>query len=603
MNRVQYNVSIAEESFHGKSKVLPICKSSRRTPRVGFYALLALLLSSALFLILFVFPSPSSWPSLSPHLDTLCNCSCSLIPPQESLALPHALIPSDWIILGRTQHTDRILEQIRRNGTTPCHNVTTVRTEIIGLPDDTPVRILTDEIFRFKLVSVGDDGNARCAGGDYYEVDLAGDHWKSRPEVTDLDDGSYEVKVLVDGQKPGLYNFTARLLFANMHGLDHETLPWRLSGEIAASASILAVKKQERSNGRDPVDKISSGMKACTMTDMMSAGSGGGRWTRGAFNESCTANANDGRWQCLSGEATHCEAPWCDGEVADLESNGWVYSDRHCGFHIFTKEEAWECLSGRWMFMWGDSNMLDFLRNLLIFGLDYPPPSWANISTWEMNRVVEQPLFVNPRRPDQALRVSYVFNGHYETTGDWLGLDSLLHTPYRDYLRQFFNGSAGQPDTFVFNTGLHDGLHYTTVADFAAAVGYAADFWADIFRPLTAAARKHLRFLLRTTVAPAGPARWNKSNPQKMEAYNAILLEGFRKRFAGMHVMDAFDVTFPFHYDFSCSDGGHYGRPPGIQRWPWFDSPHHYYVEVMLVHMMLNSICSSTPSGSTSENV
>eukprot|EP00250_Pteridium_aquilinum_P016101 c22942_g1_i1 orf=225-2171(-) len=601
--------------FLGKSKMLPeddflskpSLKNSRRKPRVGVYGLLSLLLLSALLLIFYAIPFPSSSPLVHPHLHTLCsNCSCAPAAWRDD-EVPDAQ-PSDWILMGRTQHTKRILEQISRNGTTPCHNLTTVRTEIVGLPDDRPVRILTDEVFRFKLVSVGEDGKVRCAGGDYYEVDLAGDHWRSRPQVTDLDDGSYEVKVLVDGQKPGLYNFTARLLFANMHGLDHETLPWRLDGEVAAAVQILAVRKQERSgahgvNTDTSTRKISSEMKPCTGAEMMSAGSGGGRWTRGAFNSSCTANKDDGRWQCLSGEAAQCEAPWCDGEVAALESNGWVYSDRSCGFHIFTTEEAWDCLSGRWMFMWGDSNMLDFLRNLLVFGLEYPPPSWANISTWEMNRVVEQPLFVNPRRPDQAVRVSYVFNGHYETTGDWLGLDSLQHSPYRDQLRQFFNGSAGHPDTFVFNTGLHDGLNFHTTEEFAAAVEEGADFWASVFQPLTVAARKRLRFLLRTTVAPAGPARWNKSNPQKMEVYNAILLEGFRKRFAGMHVIDAFDVTFPFHYDFSCSDGGHYGRPPGIRRWPWFDTPHHYYVEIMLVHMMLNSICSSPPSGSTAQIV
>ncbi|MCO5567079.1 hypothetical protein L7F22_020764 [Adiantum nelumboides] len=617
MSRIQFNSLNVADAFCPDGKATreevggamskPFIWKRRKPVRVGAYLISGLVLLSAfLLLLLAVRPLPSSWNSLqiSAHVNTHITCNCSSCNPalqNEVSMAADVSVPSDWSTMGQSRKTERILELVQRNGSTPCHNISTVRTEIVGLPDDRPVRILTDEVFTFKLVSVGADGRARCAGGDYYEVDLAGDHWKSRPELIDLDDGTYEVRILVDGRKPGLYNFTARLLFANLHGLDHDTLPWQLSGEVAAEVVIQVVKKQERRSHDEPsTDVISSTMRACRASDMVSAGFGGGRWTRGPFNHSCVANADDGRWQCLTEEAARCEAPWCDGNVADLESNGWVYSDRHCGFHIFTVQEAWDCLSGRWMFMWGDSNMLDFLRNLLIFGLDYPPPSWANISTWEMNRVVEQPLFVNPRRPDQALRVSYVFNGHYETMGDWLGLDSLLNAPYKDTLRGFFNGSYGHPDTFVFNTGLHDGLHYQTVAGFAKAVERAADFWADIFRPLTAAVGKRLRFLLRTTVAPAGPARWNKSNPQKMEAFNAILLEGFRKRLAGMQVIDAFDATFPFHYDFSCSDGGHYGRPPGIRRWPWHDTPHHYFVEVMLVHMLLNSVCSSPPQGSTS---
>ncbi|MCO5594385.1 hypothetical protein L7F22_048415 [Adiantum nelumboides] len=49
------------------------------------------------------------------------------------------------------------------------------------------------------------DGKARCAGGDYYEADIVGDLWKSRSELTDLDDGTCEVIILVDSQKsPGL---------------------------------------------------------------------------------------------------------------------------------------------------------------------------------------------------------------------------------------------------------------------------------------------------------------------------------------------------------------------------------------------------------------
>lgn len=591
-NNNQCNVSIAEEPFIKKSKVMEEAKLplKRRKSQAGFYGVLALLVCSIL-----LFCAVPYWKFARFQIGN-CNCFKIVGHEGESQQVEAEVEPSDWVRMGRTHHTERILEQIRRNGSTLCHNFTTRRTDLVGLPDDRPVRIATDEIFRFKLVSVAEDGKTRCAGGDYYEVDFEGDHWKGRPEVTDLEDGSYEVKVMVDGRKAGRYNFTARLLFGNMHGLDHNTSEWRRDGEVAAAVEFLA----ERESGQETT-AVSSEMKRCSTAEMMTAGGGGGRWTRGGFNASCAANQGDGRWQCLSRKDAVCESPWCDGEVAALESNGWVYSDRRCSFHIFTTEEAWQCLSGRWLFMWGDSNMLDFLRNLLIFGLRYPPPSWANISTWEMNRVVEQPLFINPRRPDQALRVSYIFNGHYETSGDWLGLDSLLEQKYRDTLRLFFNGSAGHPDTFVFNSGLHDGLHFPTVSDFAAAVGRAADFWAEIFRPITAGAGKRLRFLLRTTVAPAGPARWNKSNPQKMEVFNAILLEGFRKRLKGMNVIDAFDTTFPFHYDFSYSDGGHYGRPPGIRRWPWFDKPHHYFVEVMLVHMMLNSICGTEPGGSTAD--
>ena len=49
----------------------------------------------------------------------------------------------------------------------------------------------------------------------------------------------------------------------------------------------------------------------------------------------------------------------------------WVYS-AHCGFKLYTTEEAWNCLEGRWIFSWGDSNHQDTLKNLLYYVLGCP---------------------------------------------------------------------------------------------------------------------------------------------------------------------------------------------------------------------------------------
>lgn len=164
-----------------------------------------------------------------------------------------------------------------KNGSTLCHNVTTKKVEMVGLIEERPVRIQTDKEFRFKLVSVGEDGKARCAGGDYYETDLEGEHWRGRPKIEDNQDGTYEVVLMIDGQKEGLYNFTASLLFGNMHGLDLAPEPWKMEEEITVKVQFWATRQTTHSSG----GAVSDNMHMCAQRDMETAGSGGGRWTRG----------------------------------------------------------------------------------------------------------------------------------------------------------------------------------------------------------------------------------------------------------------------------------------------------------------------------------
>lgn len=91
--------------------------------------------------------------------------------------------------------------------------------------------------------------------------------------------------------------------------------------------------------------------------------------------------------------------------------------------------------------------------------------------------------------------------------------------------------------------------------------------------------------MYRTTVAPAGFVRGSPSNPEKMEAYNLVMVEAFSKKFPEIRIVDSYDMTFPYHYDNNYSDGGHYGRP---------GNGRHYFVDFMLVHILLNALCPFT---------
>jgi len=68
------------------------------------------------------------------------------------------------------------------------------------------------------------------------------------------------------------------------------------------------------------------------------------------------------------------------------------------------------------------------------------------------------------------------------------------------------------------------------------------------------------------------------------------MVERLHARLPTAQFVDAYDLTFPWHYDNNYSDGGHYGRAPGVDFF-WHRKPHHYFVDIMLAHLLLNAIC------------
>lgn len=286
-----------------------------------------------------------------------------------------------------------------------------------------------------------------------------------------------------------------------------------------------------------------------------------------------------------------------------LESNGWVYS-AHCKFKIFTKDEAWDCLNGRWLFFWGDSNNEDTVRNLLNFVLGFPLSDVNRFRRWFNG------TFHHPELSDYSLTITKIFNGHAEESGNLAGLSSLQNPQYRALLTSYFNETRS-PDTMVMNSGLHDAHFYKTASEFAhEGVDYAIAFWQTLWHHTPPAV------VYRTTITSAGYAKEESGhardglpNPHKMEIYNRIFVEKLQKlqQLQPMHaplpslkIVDAFDLTFPWHYDLNHTDGVHYGREPSKTPWPWrpphahstaTQVGHQYFVDLMLVHTLLNAVC------------
>ncbi|PKI78513.1 hypothetical protein CRG98_001071 [Punica granatum] len=453
-------------------------------------------------------------------------------------------------------------------GGEPCRESKTEQITIPGLDGQELIELSAGKVHEFPFMALDSSGNPRCLGGDYYEADLSGESWKSRPLVKDFGNGSYSISLQVHPDFTGDYNLTIILLYRHFEGLKFSPPRFVIDRQLRS----IRIRFQ-RSQAVLPE------LHYCKSSDF-SRDVWVGRWTRHGKNEDCNIG-HDGRYRCLAPDFP-CQVPWCNGSLGALESNGWVYS-AHCSFRLFSSDPAWNCLKNRWIFFWGDSNHVDTIRNILNFILGHPEIP-AVPRRFDLN-------FTNPHDPSQSVRITSIFNGHSNMTMNYEGLDSLKNAAFQNLLKKYFSEDT-VPDTIIMNSGLHDGVHFHNIRGFTSAAKYTASFWTDVMESVRRRRLKLPRIFYRTTVATGGYARSLGFNPSKMEAFNGIAIDQLRQAGLLSGVIDNFDMTFPWHYDNRCNDGVHYGRAPEKKRWRDGEIGHQYFVDLMLAHVLLNLLCS-----------
>ncbi|KAL3684347.1 hypothetical protein R1sor_002369 [Riccia sorocarpa] len=478
-----------------------------------------------------------------------------------------------------------VLRQYLENGSTACHLVATARGHVFGLPitSEGDITLSTDEDHDFLIVSYAENGKRRCSGGDYYEVDISGPRWKHRPPVQDLGNGSYLVRLRVHNQFEDVYQLKIILLFSNLHGLNQNPDRWAIYNTMKDKDPTFLATVHFRDDPalKHPDQKPSHAeLPLCTTSDF-GRSSWRGRWTRTKINESCTAD-NRGRFKCFPADED-CGTNWCKGHLGRLESTGWVYSS-HCSFRIFNQHDAWSCLRDKWIYFWGDSNHQDSSRNLLNFFLGYDFPRGYLPRSYDRN-------FSNPENPNNSLRITTLFNGHDDDRLNYKGLMSLRNDSYRERIRSSFVTGGKTPDFVILNSGLHDCHFWWNFTQYVEAAEYASTFWYSTWSEVDENVERRPKVVYRTTVTPSGPTRARVINPQKVEAMNAVMVDSFLSKFGAenLKVVDAFDMSFPFHFDELYSDGQHYGRMPDF--YYWIKGGHHYFVDLMLINIHLNIMC------------
>ncbi|KAL8515362.1 hypothetical protein ACS0TY_014172 [Phlomoides rotata] len=501
-----------------------------------------------------------------PHQNLdIKTCNSPNFSPQDSANLTKNWISSEF----EANYSSNLLAKWLAPGGEPCKDSRTVDIIVPNLDGNKNRALSTGDIHEFVFQALDDAGKPHCLGGDYFETDLSGERWKSRPPIKDLGNGTYTFALQIHPDFAGEYNLTITLLFRSFEGL-------KFSPERFTFDRVLRVFtiKFYRSESLLPELRQCSSKSDYSTKDVWS-----GRWTRHAKNETCLIS-DDGRYRCQEA-SFHCVNPWCDGALGLLESNGWVYST-HCSFQIVSTEDAWDCLNGRWIFWWGDSNHCDTIRNILNFVLDVHEVAIVP-------RIFDRNIS-NPRNLSQTVRFTSIFNGHPNATGNYEGLDSLINAEYQGLLKGYFSGNV-VPDTIIMNSGLHDGVHWPNVRKFVGGADFAAAFWAEVVEGVRRRRGVPPRFIYRTTVATGGYARRLTFNPHKMEVFNGIMLDKLRQYGVVDRVIDNFDMTFPWHYDNRCNDGVHYGRAPLKTKWKDGLIGHQYFVDLMLCHVLINALC------------
>lgn len=466
-------------------------------------------------------------------------------------------------------YSSKVLNGWLAPGGEPCKDSRTVDIRIPGLDGlDNSIELSTGDIHEFSFQAVDESGKPHCLGGDYFEIDLSSETWKSRPPIKDFGNGTYKFSLQVHQDYQGTYNLTIILLFRHYEGLKFSTKRFAFD-RVLRDIPV----KFRRSSAQLP--EISQCNKSDFVRDVWS-----GRWTRHAKNDSC-AISKDGRYRCQEPKFP-CQHPWCNGPLGLLESNGWVYS-AHCSFKMFTSKQAWNCLNNRWIFWWGDSNHCDTIRNILNFILDVKDINVVP-RRFDMN-------ITNPKNPSQVFRFTSIFNGHWNASGNYLGLNSLENADYRELLKGYFSQEV-VPDTLIMNSGLHDGIYWPNLRRFINGADYAAKFWSEILEGVKKRGLAPPEVVYRTTVTTGGYARSMAFNPHKMEVFNGVVIEKMRKYNVINRVIDDFDMTFPWHYDNRANDGVHYGRAPAKMRWRDGQIGHQYFLDLMLGHVLLNTLCT-----------
>jgi hypothetical protein len=499
------------------------------------------------------------------------------------------------------------------------------------------------------LMAEDQHGRPRACGGDYFEILLYGGHQGparpavlKRPWLVDTGTGNYTLELHVPALPllAGDYELKVHMLFQQGAGfglggmLSQSSTPARLQDSAddllvslhwGVQGSCGGVGSGEQGHGStasrsDP--SLAANPTVCHFTEMQDP-AWRGHWLRAPPEYALQP----------------CQPPFCAPHsapilaVMDDNTDLWVYRREDCVFRLMHPRQARQCMHGKNVLGVGDSNMQDSLRNLMMHALQVdpgffipetpfvPPFSAPNLGR-SFNFSTSFPGTVSPEPfgelPSFDLSLGLMFSGHYDVTfSGGEGVRTYVHPGWLKEAAAWWRHYDKPPDIlFVNDAGLHTcqwAVGWGEPDGMAKVQNYTREHalpWLLKAHPLRSspeeggafsASHQPPRLIFRNNIVPGHAFRGLNANPQSLEAINAItsneLLRALRDRksstfdISSAAIIDAYDMTFPFHYYDFYSDGGHYGRPifyiPTGKNVPLF-----HFVDDMMVQAMLAAACS-----------
>ncbi|KAL3679673.1 hypothetical protein R1sor_022629 [Riccia sorocarpa] len=110
---------------------------------------------------------------------------------------------SNLYVPADASYNDTLFSLLKLNGSEPCHNQTTnfTNSKLEGLPKPNHgnISLQCDGTYFLTLVAYTEDCRRRCSGGDYFEVDLHSDEYRSRLPTVDYGTGTYVIELESNG--------------------------------------------------------------------------------------------------------------------------------------------------------------------------------------------------------------------------------------------------------------------------------------------------------------------------------------------------------------------------------------------------------------------
>eukprot|EP00754_Rhynchopus_humris_P007427 Rhum_TRINITY_DN13448_c0_g1::Rhum_TRINITY_DN13448_c0_g1_i2::g.60255::m.60255 len=218
--------------------------------------------------------------------------------------------------------------------------------------------------------------------------------------------------------------------------------------------------------------------------------------------------------------------------------------------------------AGAWVVFWGDETLQVAVRNLaLMHGAADPFPGDRRAKHYLSREVDGRNRHGDVRLPGGG-RLTYVGNTQEALRGRAVpgcrGLRVVQSARHRAEVAAALGSEGGggvRPDAVVLHSGIADLCVGHDVAEEAVAradARRAAEYWGSVVGSGT-------RVVLPTTVATAGFGVCHRFHAARVQWWDAIRLEEFKRVFPEAVVVDLHSLTLPFHRYNDYSDGTNYG--------------------------------------------